>query len=198
MVTLYYWVNGSEKYPQDTKYLQVGDTLYINPTQEIWLSLGFELVGEEVDDTPAPQERPSYDEVVQALLSLNTQVVIELGDGDAVQVAALFPAWADNIGETLNVGERYYYGGVLYKVIQAHTAQENWTPAVSSSLFQVVSSNVAEDGTLQHPYTWESGMECFEGKYYSESGVTYLCIRNSGTPLHYSLADLVGTYFQLV
>ncbi|MBP5725286.1 MAG: hypothetical protein J6X18_17135, partial [Bacteroidales bacterium] len=37
------------------------------------------------------------------------------------------------------VGERYWYDGKLYKVIQQHTVQDDWTPDVSASLFTEVS-----------------------------------------------------------
>jgi hypothetical protein len=36
-----------------------------------------------------------------------------------------------------------------------------------------------------------------EGKYYREDGVTYLCTRNSGTPIYHSLASLVGLYVEV-
>ena len=45
----------------------------------------------------------------------------------------LFPRWmADTAYET---GERLYYGGALYSVLQGHTSQADWTPDVSPSLF---------------------------------------------------------------
>ena len=37
------------------------------------------------------------------------------------------------------VGDRYRYGETLYKVIQAHTTQEDWTPDKTPALFVVVS-----------------------------------------------------------
>ena len=32
------------------------------------------------------------------------------------------------------------------------------------------------------------------GKYYSQSGKTYLCNRDTGNPVYNALADLVGLY----
>lgn len=56
-----------------------------------------------------------------------------LADDDAVQAPALFPAWA--VGKAYTVGERVAYGGKLYKVLQAHTSQADWTPDTAVSLY---------------------------------------------------------------
>ena len=37
-------------------------------------------------------------------------------------------------------------------------------------------------------------MTIYSGKYYTEDGVLYLCIRDSGQPLYSALKDLVGNY----
>ena len=36
------------------------------------------------------------------------------------------------------------------------------------------------------------------GRYYSQNGVTYLCTRDTGTPVYHNLADLVGLYVTAV
>ena len=42
---------------------------------------------------------------------------------------------------------------------------------------------------------YESGnMELEAGKYYIQSGKTYLCNRDTGNPVYHALADLVGLY----
>ena len=38
----------------------------------------------------------------------------------------------------------------------------------------------------------------FEGKYYMENDVLYLCNRNSGTPICNALKDLVNIYVTIV
>ena len=62
-----------------------------------------------------------------------------LSDEEALSVAALYPTWIEKIGQDLIVGERLWYDGSLYKVIQAHTAQSDWTPSEAVSLFTKVS-----------------------------------------------------------
>lgn len=37
-------------------------------------------------------------------------------------------------------------------------------------------------------------MEIFNGKYYTQGGVKYLCTRDSGTALTHDLSALVGLY----
>ena len=56
-----------------------------------------------------------------------------------------------------------------------------------------------EPGTLENPIQWTIGDNLYNGKYYIDKGVTYLCIRDSGIAMHYDLADLIsGGYVQVV
>ena len=61
-----------------------------------------------------------------------------LPDADAIEAAELFPAWA--IGVAYSVGERVQYDGKLYKVVQAHTSQDDWTPDKTPALFAEVAA----------------------------------------------------------
>ena len=65
-----------------------------------------------------------------------------LPDADAIEAAELFPAWA--IGVAYSVGERVQYDGKLYKVVQAHTSQVDWTPPTVPALF----TEVAKPGEI--------------------------------------------------
>jgi len=58
-------------------------------------------------------------------------------DEDALNSISLFPKW--KVGLSVSVNERYQYAEKLYKVIQAHTTQSDWTPDVTKSLFTEVS-----------------------------------------------------------
>lgn len=60
-----------------------------------------------------------------------------LSDADAIEVVWLFPLWA--VGVAYSVGERVQYDGKLYKVVQAHTSQADWTPPTVPALFTEVS-----------------------------------------------------------
>lgn len=57
-------------------------------------------------------------------------------DEVALQVPNLFPEWKQNVNYVTN--ERVLYNEVLYKVLQNHTSQADWTPADAPSLFAKV------------------------------------------------------------
>lgn len=57
-------------------------------------------------------------------------------DEVALQVPNLYPEWKENVNYVSN--ERVLYNEVLYKVLQNHTSQADWTPADAPSLFAKV------------------------------------------------------------
>ena len=62
---------------------------------------------------------------------------VTASDEVALQGLALYPYWKE--GQAVKVDERYQHNGTLYRVIQAHTTQADWTPDVTPALFVVVS-----------------------------------------------------------
>ena len=58
---------------------------------------------------------------------------VNLTDEEALDNVDVFPNWA--IGVSYETGDRVRYQEVLYKVLQAHVSQEDWTPDVAVSLF---------------------------------------------------------------
>lgn len=121
---------------------------------------------------------------------------MELSDTEALEVKELYPEWETKIGEQVNEGEKYLYGGKLWKVLQTHTAQENWKPGEGTeSLYaEIVESHA---GTKEDPIPYDNNMELESGKYYSQDGVTYLCTRDTGIPVYSPLADLAGIYVEV-
>lgn len=67
---------------------------------------------------------------------------VSLSDADAIEAVGLFPLWA--VGVAYSVGERVQYDGKLYKVVQAHTSQADWTPPTVPALF----TEVAKPGEI--------------------------------------------------
>ena len=59
-------------------------------------------------------------------------------DKEALEIRFLYKEFDAQIGRELTVGEYIQYNDVLYKVLQAHIAQENWTPDAAPSLFAQV------------------------------------------------------------
>ena len=113
---------------------------------------------------------------------------------ESLELAAYFPKWEAE--KTMPLGYMVSYDGSLYEVIQTHTSQADWAPKVATSLFKVV--QVEADGSIDDPITWEPGMVIEEGKYYMDGEVIYKALRGSGIALHYSLADLVGNYVEII
>ena len=56
-----------------------------------------------------------------------------LPDEEAETVTALFPDWED--GKAYAVGDRVKYNELLYRCVQAHTSQADWTPDVVPALW---------------------------------------------------------------
>lgn len=65
-----------------------------------------------------------------------------LPDETALEGVELFPIWEP--GRACVSGERLRYHGELYRVLQDHTAQADWTPDAAHSLYV----RVAEPGTI--------------------------------------------------
>lgn len=65
-----------------------------------------------------------------------------LTDDDAMEAPALFPTWEAN--KAYAVDTRVRFEGKLYKCLQAHTSQADWTPDVTPALW----TDVAEPGQI--------------------------------------------------
>ena len=153
---------------------------------------------EYVEPEPASyvKEVPSADDIVSQLKELAQTQVEALTDDEAKKVPALFPLWETD--KAYAVGDRVWYQASLYKCVQAHTSQSTWNPKDAVSLWANVSEESQEaDGSREHPFAWTSGMTSYNGKYYTENGILYLCTRDSGNPLYFPISSLIGTYFQI-
>ena len=74
---------------------------------------------------------------VKQLRQLIEQLAVTLDDETALTGVELFPMWA--IGRAYAAGDRVQHGGILYKCVQAHTSQADWTPDATQALWVVVS-----------------------------------------------------------
>lgn len=135
----------------------------------------------------------------QDLIDLLVEVRPILEDAKALQFMDMYPHWQTDL--SVNVDERYQYNGRLYKVIQAHTTQSDWTPDITPALWTVI--DVEHSGTLEDPIPAVASMEYVKGKYYIEDGTIYLMNRQGmaegeSIVLHYTPSQLVGHYFEVV
>ena len=76
-------------------------------------------------------------ELAQKLRPYIQKAAISLNDEDALQAKELYPMWSGD-GVQYQKDSRVRYNEVLYKVLQAHTSQEAWTPQAAPSLFAKV------------------------------------------------------------
>lgn len=136
---MYYKMIGDRQVFSDCRTIQTNEGVWIsNPTAEQIAEAGWLPYVPPVVP-PQPQTDPDIDTMMEAVKRMLANSTEALNDEDALAVAALFPTWVSKIGQAVNVGERYWYDGRLWKVIQAHTVQEDWTPDTAVSLFVEVS-----------------------------------------------------------
>ena len=62
----------------------------------------------------------------------------QLNDVVALDATAIYPTW--EIGKAYSVGDRVRHGEFLYRVVQAHTSQADWTPDVVPALWVKIST----------------------------------------------------------
>ena len=162
----------------------------------------FDMTAEEVaaiQDAAARAEaeekhRPLSLGEVQEMMVRQQINTLSVDDATALRMVAYYPEWT--AGTAYAVGDRLVYNGDLYKVLQAHTSQETWLPGTGTeSLYTRIDEQ--HDGTKYDPIPYDGNMELEVGKYYSQSGKTYLCNRDTGNPVYNPLAELVGLYVEV-
>ena len=89
-----------------------------------------------------------YLEAARVVRAAMDAAAAALTDEQALKAAAIYPAWSAE--DTYDAGERVRFGGALYKCLQGHTAQADWTPTAAPSLWaKVLTSDTGE------PLPWE-------------------------------------------
>ena len=140
------------------------------------------------------KHRPISESEVMSMLIKEQINTLSVDDATAVRMTVFYPEWEKGIQYT--VAYKVQYLGKLYKVVQAHTSQETWTPDITASLYTRIDE--VHDGTKYDPIPYEGNMTLYNGKYYSQDGVTYLCNRDTGNPVYNKLSELVGIYVEVV
>lgn len=71
-------------------------------------------------------------------------------DEEAIEHPILFPKW--QVGKNYAAGERIRYGSRIFKVLQTHLSQADWTPSRATSLFaEILTSESGEPQEWQQP-----------------------------------------------
>ena len=84
-----------------------------------------------------------YTERAKVLRPVIEQASSSLSDADAYGAAELFPRWDSN-SHAYKTGDRVDYNGLLYKCLQDHTSQADWTPDAAVSLWVEVADPAIE------------------------------------------------------
>lgn len=68
------------------------------------------------------------------MLNMDFQAQVQtLSDEQALQVSSVFPLWQTDVDYDVNFKVRH--NDILYKVLQSHHSQSDWTPDIAVSLF---------------------------------------------------------------
>lgn len=93
-----------------------------------------------------------------------------LGDEDALAIQTVYPEW--NASGVYSVSDKVLYESILYKCLQAHTAQKTWNPVDAVSLWAKVL--IPEPGVIP---VWEqpdSTNPYMKGDIVQHNGTTWI------------------------
>lgn len=173
-----------------------GKMQIINPPEEMILADGWTVY---VPPTPEPAPYiPTEEDIVVKLIKQEFNARTDVGNEDALNYMLIVYPFEDYIGKSLKAGQLVTYDERVWRVRQdITTVIEEYFPSTdTASLYEVIEKE--HSGEVDDPIPYTPPMEIFEGKYYTQDDVKYLCTRDSGTALSHNLADLVGLYVEVV
>ena len=131
---------------------------------------------------PEPEPEANINEQVLALSRvMAVQAAPTMSDKQALPMPDLFPTWEQVLeaGEPLGKDTIVNDGGTLYRVVQDNTTPQAGQPPHGEGMLAVYRPiDVGSTGGADDSIPWLYGMDCYEGKYYSYEGKTYLCKQN--------------------
>lgn len=111
-------------------------------------------------------------ELARKLRPYIEKAAMSLSEEDALEAVQLFPNWRPDAAYL--VDDKVQYEGILYKCLQSHSAQEEWTPVAAPSLWAKVlipDPNVIpewEQPDSTNPYM-RGDRVSFDGKVYEST-----------------------------
>jgi hypothetical protein len=144
------------------------------------------------------KHRPLTVEEVGRMLIAQQINGLVVDDDTAVRMKGFYPKFTDIVGQTVRQGFKFTHDDKLYKTSQAEmTIVAHYPPRTGTeSLYAEICEK--HDGSKYDPIPYSGNMALENGKYYTQGGVTYLCVRDTGNPVYHNLANLVGLYVQEV
>lgn len=146
--------------------------------------------------------RPLTEDEVAAMLVRQQINTLTVDDQTALRMRRYYPTFAELVGKTVTQGTKFRVDDSedadLYKTIQPElTIQAHYPPGVGTeSLYTRIDET--HDGTKYDPIPYDGNMALESGKYYTQSGMTYLCSRDTVNPVYNALSELVGIYVEVV
>lgn len=139
----------------------------------------------------------NYIKTARKLRPIVEQAMQSVDGNDALTARMLYPTFAETVGRTVKQGFKFTYGDKLYKTAQPEmTVAEHYPPGIGTeSLYTEICET--HSGTADDPIPYSGNMALVNGLYYTQDGVTYLCIRSTGVPVYNKLAELVDIYVEL-
>lgn len=111
-----------------------------------------------------------YLEAAKVIRAAMDAAAAALTDEQALKAAALYPAWSAQ--DTYDAGERVRFDGTLYKCLQPHAAQADWTPTAAPSLWaKVLTSDTGEALPWEQP---DSTNPYMQGDKVTHGGKTWV------------------------
>ena len=146
--------------------------------------------------------RPLNAEEITSMLIRQQINTLTVDDQTALRMRQYYPTFAELVGQTVSQGAKFRADdsedAVLYKTIQPElTIQAHYPPGVGTeSLYTRIDET--HDGTKYDPIPYDGNMALESGKHYTQSGMTYLCSRDTVNPVYNALSELVGIYVEVV
>lgn len=161
------------------------------PSEEMILADGWV---EYVPPTIEPQPYAlSPEEIARDIILEQYNQRTDIPNQEALDRMVVIYDWSKYIGQVLKQGQLCVHNEKVWRSRQEHTVLEVYPPSLdTASLYEVI--EIIPTGEKDDPIPYTPPMEIFDGKYYSEDNLLYLCNRDSGTALTHRLADLVGIY----
>lgn len=131
----------------DTKPGYDVDTQYCNFVRFIdnGRYIRYEWQVEDIEFSEAEIQNQEAQKAME-MLNMDFQAQVQtLPDEQALLVPSVFPLWQVEVA--YEVGFKVRHKDILYKVLQAHTSQADWTPDVAVSLFAKVIVGELDPGT---------------------------------------------------
>lgn len=164
------------------------------PSEEMILADGWV---EYVPPTIEPQPYAlSPEEIARDIVLEQYNQRTDIPNQEALDRMVVIYDWSKYIGKVLLQGQLCVYNDKVWRARQEHTVLEVYPPSMdTASLYEVIEK--IHTGEKDDPIPYTPPMEIFDGKYYSENGILYLCTRNSDTALTHELSSLVGLYVSI-